>query len=330
MLIAMTPQMKTIHAEDAIKDSTYFCPSCHHPVFLKKGNLRIPHFAHQQAECLGVSEGETAEHLALKQHFFRWGQQFQQDFQLEKFLPEIQQRPDLLYKKLAVELQCSPLAVERLKVRRAGYHRSSIEDWWLLGKKFQTKQRKSFPKQFIETTEKGNHLWQISLEQKKVTLFTQIEADFTGKLYYQKNLIPFYSLPLSKVYQLPYQHRRKRIKYHERVFWLKNYPLHLKKVLWQRQKKIIRLQGFFYERGLHLSYLDEWYYLPTRYYLFFGDEILRYRYLIEKSAPTISVEALKKAVFADTHFLSAMNQEALLNHLINETLCILRYVRKKI
>ncbi|MGN1279656.1 MAG: competence protein CoiA family protein, partial [Limosilactobacillus sp.] len=60
---------------------------------------------------------------------------------LEVYLPQINQRPDLLLtdgkRKVAIEFQCSPLSLRRLRERNAGYQRCGIYFHWLLGAPYQ-------------------------------------------------------------------------------------------------------------------------------------------------------------------------------------------------
>ncbi|MFJ3097943.1 competence protein CoiA [Streptomyces hydrogenans] len=45
----------------------YDCPYCRHPVHLKRGRVKVPHFAHAPgADCPAASEPESPAHLAAK------------------------------------------------------------------------------------------------------------------------------------------------------------------------------------------------------------------------------------------------------------------------
>jgi hypothetical protein len=55
---------KLIHARDAIRGGQFMCPCCHQWVILKKGQVRIPHFAHRGV-CVGAVE--TILHKLCKQ-----------------------------------------------------------------------------------------------------------------------------------------------------------------------------------------------------------------------------------------------------------------------
>ena len=44
-----------VFGQDAIKENEYICPSCEEKVILKKGRIKIHHFAHKSdSECLFI------------------------------------------------------------------------------------------------------------------------------------------------------------------------------------------------------------------------------------------------------------------------------------
>src|SRR5699024_3163532 len=103
MLIALNQDNEHVHAakiklvEQLPKHDLYSCPGCKAPVFLKKGKIKQAHFSHYaQSNCQMFSEGETEEHVLGKQLLFNWLIQQGYPCQLEAYLPELKQRPDLL------------------------------------------------------------------------------------------------------------------------------------------------------------------------------------------------------------------------------------------
>ncbi|WP_076459099.1 competence protein CoiA [Limosilactobacillus caccae] len=129
---------KLIFADDVTSSRGHFrCPGCQQDVIFRHGNKKIAHFAHTKAATCGFSEGETAEHLRGKKQIYRWAQAKGWQPRLEAYLPTIVQRPDILVEidgqQVAFEFQCSPLSIERLLDRNAGYHRANIKVWWILG-----------------------------------------------------------------------------------------------------------------------------------------------------------------------------------------------------
>lgn len=128
MLFAYTKEKEMIPASESHEDTSFYCPDCGERLIRKVGKVKIPHFAHRcSGDCHGLSEGETPEHLELKQLFFSWGNQFEDDWKLESPLSDLPQRPDLLQNKLAVEIQCSSIKGARLVERMAGYRQQGYK-----------------------------------------------------------------------------------------------------------------------------------------------------------------------------------------------------------
>lgn len=134
MMIAKTIQGKMVDASDyqPIVKSSLYCPGCGGKVIFKKGVKVIAHFAHVSLrDCASFSEGESAEHLAAKVLLKGW----MQNAIVEAYLPQLQQRPDLLWGKLAIEVQCSPLSFTRFTERTTQYFVHGYLPWWILGGK---------------------------------------------------------------------------------------------------------------------------------------------------------------------------------------------------
>lgn len=159
-----------INAQFARPGEHYFCPACQHPVQVRRGKVKITHFAHLPGANCAVSEGETSEHLIGKQQLYEWLLASCEEPQLEVYLPEINQRPDLLLKKVgvAVEFQCSPLTIQRLQERNAGYRRLGIRPIWILGQPYH--HRLSRPKitQFTQYFRGHPTLWHWDTSRRQL------------------------------------------------------------------------------------------------------------------------------------------------------------------
>lgn len=150
MLLALNQEQQLIMATDlADRNQLYFCPCCKEPVYLKKGEIMIPHFAHYKTCTQQMfSEGETPEHLNGKRALANWFEQLGGEVQLEAFLPKIKQRPDILVKfskkqtPIAVEFQCSPISPEKLSDRSFGYLKADYFPLWIFGERY--KKQKMF------------------------------------------------------------------------------------------------------------------------------------------------------------------------------------------
>lgn len=147
MLVAMTEQQQLFHLTTKLpldelqrlkKLQSFFCPQCKQPLLLKTGKIKIPHFAHKKnSECNSLfSEGESHAHLIGKQQLFQLFTNLQLQPILEPYLPNLQQRPDLLVtmkdRQYAVEFQCSPIEHQVFLQRTNGYLNAQITPSWIL------------------------------------------------------------------------------------------------------------------------------------------------------------------------------------------------------
>ncbi|MEZ0482422.1 competence protein CoiA [Planococcus sp. SSTMD024] len=113
---------------------TFLCPVCEAPVVLKVGTTKIPHFAHlQRFSCTPGSEPETPLHLLGKSRLSSFFYDKNIPVHVEHYLPQIKQRPDLLARKSAIEIQCSTLPVEHVIKRSQGYAKMGLDAIWVRG-----------------------------------------------------------------------------------------------------------------------------------------------------------------------------------------------------
>ncbi|KZZ83708.1 competence protein CoiA [Bacillus sp. SJS] len=115
----------------------FYCPACRQSVELKLGTVKRYHFAHRKkTACHYEVEPESERHLLGKQQLFDRLKQ-EGEAELEPYLPEIRQRPDMMLtfnkKKYAIEYQCSSIPHEQVIRRSRGYQSLKIEPVWILG-----------------------------------------------------------------------------------------------------------------------------------------------------------------------------------------------------
>lgn len=139
MLYAKDETGRLILAQEAHKDGHYRCPGCAQTLILRQGITKRSHFAHQrQQDCRIFSEGETEVHLGGKQLLLKWSQQAGFTAQLEAYLSDLKQRPDVLITRgghqVALEFQCASLSVQKLIARSAGYQADGLDYFWFIGK----------------------------------------------------------------------------------------------------------------------------------------------------------------------------------------------------
>lgn len=138
MFFACLKNGDKMNASDCTNEIPVTCPGCGAPVFLKKGSKTMAHFCHYaQSDCQQFSEGETERHLGGKQKLYDWLKAQNLQVEMEAWLPELKQRPDLLVtigeRKIALEYQCSPIPFTRLKERTNGYTQNGYEVYWICG-----------------------------------------------------------------------------------------------------------------------------------------------------------------------------------------------------
>lgn len=117
--------------------NTYFCPHCRTRVTLKKGPIRIHHFAHEStANCLFKAVGESVEHANMKENFFKYLQKYCPDLKVEMekvLIPG--RRADMVIEEnnqtFVVEFQASKIETSELIARTKDYNESEIPVLWV-------------------------------------------------------------------------------------------------------------------------------------------------------------------------------------------------------
>ena len=66
MLIGMSDSGQLTMANQADGNTAYYCPHCKSKLILKKGNTKVPHFAHYHLSPTYCSKSETLLHYQVK------------------------------------------------------------------------------------------------------------------------------------------------------------------------------------------------------------------------------------------------------------------------
>src|SRR5690625_173214 len=141
-------------------EQQYYCPACNGQVIIKAGSRMIPHFAHKSTfHCPSSEGGEGPYHEKGKLLLYQWLESQQFQVELEAYIPEINQRPDLLVtinrKQIAIEFQCARISITQIKRRNEGYEALHITPLWIVGANHFKRQTKNhlkinqFTRQFI-------------------------------------------------------------------------------------------------------------------------------------------------------------------------------------
>jgi competence protein CoiA len=195
MYTAETKTQQLIRADQTVdRKSGYYCPGCKQPVYFKAGQSITPHFAHYpDHSCDVFSEGETSEHLEGKRQLFEWLMKENEKVEMEAYLPQLKQRPDLLWttksgEKIAIEFQCSSLPKERMLERTRGYRQKKYKVLWILGNKFHLKKKiTAFQRLFFTELEDGEiGFLQYSIKEKQCSVFSQFLVKENQLISYKK------------------------------------------------------------------------------------------------------------------------------------------------
>ncbi|MFR6559781.1 MAG: competence protein CoiA, partial [Weissella confusa] len=133
-----------VKADVAVKTTVYVCPGCEGEVQVKQGTINTPHFSHVTLrDCQSLAEGESSDHLLGKLQLADFFESIGGTVELEVWLPEIKQRPDLVVTfdnvKIAVEFQFAPITAQRVSERTRGFESLGMDVVWVLGPTYQQK-----------------------------------------------------------------------------------------------------------------------------------------------------------------------------------------------
>lgn len=188
MLVAMRNEEFVEASRGLSKETVYQCPACKSAVHLKVGAVMRPHFAHyQNSVCQVFSEGETEEHIQGKMQLKEWLEMRHIPVELEAYLPELQQRPDLLItinnQKTALEFQCSGISIDKVAERTAGYLDNGYRVIWILGEHFTyKKQLTAFQKSCLTNMKGELVLFHYAVSKKRLEYRTHFTLKQNKKI----------------------------------------------------------------------------------------------------------------------------------------------------
>ncbi|MBP2099265.1 competence protein CoiA [Enterococcus rivorum] len=250
---------------EKIRGSKLYCVSCGEQVRLKNGQRKIAHFAHiSKKTCDSFSEGETEEHLFLKQALASWCERDGLDYEIEAYLPELNQRPDILIGKLALEVQCSSISKDRLLQRTRNYLEAGYYPIWICGEKLAPKNKiKEVARSLCYFSENsGFYLWSIDWREKELAIQFHLEEQWNRQLHSVTKKWCFSSESLLQIFSFP----EKRLFFHQRKHntreLVQAYYQDLNKKLVTKDRCILEVQATLYNKGFHLLHLPYWFYYP--------------------------------------------------------------------
>ncbi|MFS9259024.1 competence protein CoiA family protein [Streptococcus infantis] len=257
MFLARDEKGSLVNAlEDELVKQVYYCPACGTSVRMRKGKNVRAHFAHESLKkCDFFHENEGPEHLENKKRLFYWAKE-NDEVEMEYPIPELKQIADIfINKKIALEIQCSPISCELLRERSNGYRRLGIQVLWLVGQKLWLKERLTHLQRDLLSFSQnmGFHLWELDQQRDILRLKYMIHQDLKGNLYYLIREFPYGQGNLIEILRLPYQKQRiasMDVAQDETICDYIRQQLYYKNPYWMRK------QGEAYAQGKNLLNLD--------------------------------------------------------------------------
>lgn len=188
-IFQLTPSITETSLYELRQTTTFYCPQCKESLHLKIGRIKIPHFAHvKNSQCESLfSDGESLTHLLGKQQLYTFFQQYG-DVQLEPYLQQLHQRPDLLltlpHRRYAIEFQCSRITPDVLAARTDGYFQHRITPLWLYQTPNEQMKQQGISKVSL------NHFTQHFIQQQKQQQYIVTYDAHSQTFYYLSNLMP--------------------------------------------------------------------------------------------------------------------------------------------
>lgn len=136
-------------AANAQRHKDYLCPECHHPVRLKKGLSKQPHFFHRRSLVSCRQHQKSLAHLRIQLHL----KSLIPEVQLEKIYPAIQRIADVAWesRKIVFEIQCSPISIQEVLQRMADYTSAGLQVVWVLSDRQFNKKKLTTSEQFLRS-----------------------------------------------------------------------------------------------------------------------------------------------------------------------------------
>ena len=153
-----------VFAANCQKEGRFRCPACQGDVNLKRGEVRVPHFAHLPGADCPYGEPEGPEHFAMKYWALeRWPGQVALEVGVAG-----RRRPDAILDTpdgpVALEFQAAHLAYGEWKERTSDLNDAGLPVLWIWhGSRFRPHPQSSYelrvPADFVKVAEHTNNTW---------------------------------------------------------------------------------------------------------------------------------------------------------------------------
>ena len=136
MLSAYNQQEDDVVAWEVTREQgPFFCPECRDEVVVKKGHLKVHHFAHLPGTYCTYGTGESEQHRQAKYEIYEALREHSSVTQIkvERSLGDV--RPDISFYwqrkyKVAIELQISAISIDEIALRTRSYTAKNIWVLW--------------------------------------------------------------------------------------------------------------------------------------------------------------------------------------------------------
>ena len=133
--IRQSDTIKVLARDSTIAEAPFLCPQCTKELILRKGRIKVHHFAHKPPVTCSFGAGETEQHFRAKLGIF-------DALREQSNVAELEIEKDFgtsvadVYARIsgvavAIELQRSALSVSDITARTRNYHRLGIAVVWL-------------------------------------------------------------------------------------------------------------------------------------------------------------------------------------------------------
>ena len=135
MLSALSKSGEILAEQVNKLDGPFSCPMCKEDVIVKKGRVKVDHFAHMPASDCSYGSGESEEHRQAKKEIYQALKNHPQvsKLKLERSLGDV--RPDISFylcsTPIAIEVQVSTLPLDTIDRRTASYTSKGIYLLWV-------------------------------------------------------------------------------------------------------------------------------------------------------------------------------------------------------
>lgn len=135
MLSALCKDDEILASDVTRHDGPFNCPACREDVILKKGRVKIDHFAHVPGSYCAYGSGESEQHRRAKMQIYQALKDHPQvsKLKLERFLGDV--RPDISFylgsTPIAIEVQISTLPLDIIERRTVSYANKGIYLLWV-------------------------------------------------------------------------------------------------------------------------------------------------------------------------------------------------------